>query len=87
VNGGVSGLVLAQHLWRRAIALQSLPSVDTLRVLILRLLTAGGLGAVWKVAAQTPSPSSPAHVCQPSRSGQSLSGCFSSRPAFGIVIE
>lgn len=87
MNGGVAGLVLAQHLWRRAIALQSLPSVNTVRVLILRLLRVWGLGAVWKVAAPTPSPSSPAHVCQPAGSGPSLSSCFDSRPAFGIVVQ
>jgi hypothetical protein len=54
VNVGVWGLVVAQHLYRRAIALQILLAVHTARVLIIRLLRARGMDAVRKMAALTP---------------------------------
>ena len=60
MNLGVSGLVVAQHLYRREIALQILLAMNTARVLIMRLLRARGMDAVRKMAALTPSPSSPA---------------------------
>ena len=54
MNVGVSGLVVAQHLWRRAIALHYPISHGPVRVLAHDLLRVGGLGAVRMVATPTP---------------------------------
>jgi len=71
VNVGVSGLVVAQHLWRRAGALLLLHGMDTRRVLTLFRLRAERLGAMRKAAARTPPPSSRRLSSGPARRGES----------------
>ena len=67
MNVGVSGLVVAQHLWSRTAALQAPASNSTTRVLAPRTLEAGGRGAPRIVAAQT-SPLVPSRLgSQPRR--------------------
>lgn len=56
----VARLVEAQHLWRRATAPISCDVMQTLRVLVRLLRLREGLEAMRKIAAPTPSPSSPA---------------------------
>jgi len=55
-------------------------TMDTMRALILRLPSAWGLGAVRKVAARTPSPSSPALVNRLATTGiDSETSCLQTR--------
>src|SRR5450759_3096267 len=56
----VARLVEAQHLWRRATAPISCDVMQTLRVLVRLLRLGEDLEAMRKIAAPTPSPSSPA---------------------------
>src|SRR5450759_4771815 len=60
--------------------------MDPVRVLTLCRLRAGGLGAVHKVAARTPSPSSPA-PCEPAGASVSVDQSLPSGPPFQTRIE
>jgi hypothetical protein len=62
VNVEASGLVAAQHLQRRAAALQILRAMHTWRVLACPVRELKGLGAVRKAAAPPPFHWSPALV-------------------------
>jgi hypothetical protein len=78
VNVGVSVLVVAEHRSRRAAALQvRIYAMVAVRVLTLPGPTAGGLGAVQKVAAWNPTPSSPALASE--RSHSSTGGSVSAQ--------
>ena len=70
MNVGVSGLVLAQHLWRRGVTLQSVVPTNTVRALDLGPGRAEGLVAVRRVVASTPSPPPQRRVRRQASSGR-----------------
>lgn len=71
VNVGFSGLVVAQQLYRRTTPLQIFLPMDTVRVLHLRLVRAGGLEAVRKWQRRPPPLVPSSLLADPALSGPS----------------